>query len=74
MNTILDPPWEINKGDIVKVKLYEYQGLVIEKGVVLSDKFNDENTMFPCVFVYIFGLNKRQRCFPHQLEVLSSVS
>jgi|TARA_R100001594_G_C3847203_1_gene217482 hypothetical protein len=66
--------WQIEKGDYVKVKLYEYHGLEERQGIVLSDKFDDENTMFPCVYVYIFGLNESQRCFPHQLEVLSSAS
>ncbi len=65
--------WQIEKGDYVEVKLYEYHGLQIRKGIVISDKFNDQNTMFPCVYVYIFGLNKPQQCFAHQLEVLSSV-
>ena len=66
--------WQIEKGDYVKVKLYEYHGLAERQGIVLSDKFDVENTMFPCVYVYIFGLNESQRCFPHQLEVLSSAS
>ncbi len=69
--------WYIRRGDIVKVKYYKYhgthQGLEQFHGIVVSEKFEDENTMFPCVLVYIFGLNESQRCMAHQLEILSSV-
>jgi hypothetical protein len=69
--------WYISRGDIVKVKYYKYhgthQGLEQFHGIVVSEKFEDENTMFPCVLVYIFGLNESQRCMAHQLEILSSV-
>jgi hypothetical protein len=66
----------VHKGDLVKVKLYDYdfQGLQERQGVVINEKFDDENTMFPCVIVYIFGLKDSQRCMPHQLEILSSAS
>jgi hypothetical protein len=68
--------WSVHKGDLVKVKLYDYnsQGLQECCGLVMSEKFDDENTMFPCVIVYIFGLKDSQRCMPHQLEILSSAS
>jgi hypothetical protein len=68
--------WAARKGDLVKVKLYDYdfQGPQECHGIVMSEKFDDENTMFPCVMVYIFGLKDSQRCMPHQLEILSSAS
>jgi hypothetical protein len=66
--------WYVNKGDFVKVKLFEdHHNLIIKKGIIISNKFNDINMMFPCVNVYIFGLNETRRCYPHQLEVLSSI-
>lgn len=64
--------WAIHMGDIVKVKTYELNGSEENFGVVVSKKFNDENTMFPCVLVYIFSKNIKQRCMPHQIEILSS--
>ena len=66
--------WEVHKGDIVRVKIFEFNGAEERHGIVVSEKFEDENTMFPCVLVYIFGLNDRQRCMPHQLEILSSAN
>ena len=66
--------WHIHKGDLVRVKIFAPQGEETRQGIVISEKFDDENTMFPCVDVYIFGLNHSHRCMPHQLEILSSVS
>jgi hypothetical protein len=63
---------KISKGDLVKVKICASSGVITKKGVVIGDKIETENVMFPCVSVYIFDLNECQRCFPHQIEVLSS--
>ena len=73
-NKMSKTEWHIKRGDMVNVKLYEYHGLKICHGIVISEKYEDQNTMFPCVYVYIFGKNQRQQCYSHQLEVLSSAS
>tara|TARA_R110002074_G_scaffold222966_1_gene393811 strand:+ start:966 stop:1196 length:231 start_codon:yes stop_codon:yes gene_type:complete len=64
----------VRQGDLVKVKYFAGVSANIYHGVVVSKKFDNENTMFPCIDVYVFGLNDKHRCMSHQLEILSSAS
>lgn len=66
--------YPIGQGDLVKVKVFAPLGTHERRGIVISKKFDDENMMFPCIDVYIFGLNDKHRCMSHQLEILSSAS
>ncbi len=66
--------WRPTRGDLVKVRYLGVFGTETQFGIVMGEKFNDENTMFPCIVVHIFGLNDSQRCMPHQLEILSSAN
>jgi hypothetical protein len=67
--------WLINIGDLVLVRSYDFYETraVFLQGVVISDKFEDQNTIFPCVRVHIFAENDWRECFPHELEIISSV-
>lgn len=67
--------WLINIGDLVWVKSYDFYETkaVWLQGVVISDKFEDQNTIFPCVRVHIFAENGWRECFPHEIEIISSV-
>ena len=67
--------WLIKIGDLVLVKSYDFTETraVYLSGIVISDKFEDQNTIFPCVRVHIFAENGWRECFPHEIEIISSV-
>ena len=64
--------WLIHVGDLVQVKRYDRDHTIRLPGIVISEKYEDQNTMFPCVRVHIFAENDWQECFPHEIEIISS--
>ncbi len=64
----------INVGDLVLVKSYDFAETraIFLQGVVIGEKIEDQNTIFPCVRVHIFAENGWRECFPHEIEIISS--
>ena len=64
--------WMVYPGDLVQVKRYDGNRTIKYSGIVISEKYEDQNTMFPCVRVHICAENDWQECFPHEIEIISS--
>lgn len=66
--------WSVAIGDLVWVKSYDFTETSVAylPGIVISEKYEDQNTLFPCIRVHVFAENDWRECFPHELEVISS--
>ena len=65
--------WDINKGDLVKIKHYNYTGDVEHlDGIVLEKIEPLQQRLFPTVRVYLFKNSYTMVASPHDLvEIIS---
>ena len=64
--------WDIFEGDLVQVKRYTMDGnLYYESGIVVSDKIEDQISLFPYVNIYVFKSGIVERHLPNTVEIIS---
>ncbi len=64
--------WEINIGDIVRLKRYDtYAYGYFDYGVVMGEKELNQTFMFPSVDVFVFRTKETEKIQAGLLEVIS---
>ena len=75
MNIRPEIVWDIQKGDLVKVKVSDIYGNTENlDGVILEKIATDQQTLFPTAKVYVFKLSHVTTILPSELvEIISSI-
>ena len=64
--------WNINVGDLVKIRKYHITGeKYYQYGVVVSAREECQIEMFPYVNVFVFASRQSVKCYPNTLEIIS---
>jgi len=67
--------WDVQKGDLVKIKVSDIYGESQNfNGVVLEKIVSDQQTLFPAAKVYVFKMSHVTTILPSELvEIISSI-
>ena len=66
--------WNINVGDLVKIRKHDYSGnIYYHHGIVIGEREECQLELFPYVTVYIFESASTTKQYPNALEIISSL-